>query len=84
MDLTHTCIQCLIVALALGLDNNNTRPTNRLCTIAKPLVWHRDEDANSTALQRSGRKLRFKTKDGTTKVKDINGGVARIVKRLLG
>jgi len=37
-------IQCPIVGLVSGLDTNSSSVTTRLCLIAKPFVWHRDDE----------------------------------------
>ena len=72
----HIRIQCLIAALAFGFETNSTRLTTPLCTIAKPLVWHRDEGASSTSLQRSSR---TEAEDGTAKY--LNEGGTGVAKR---
>ena len=71
----------LIAGLAFGLDINSTRLTTPLCTIAKPLVWHRDEGAGYTSLQRSGRKSRTEAKGGMLRVKYDNEGDTEVAKR---
>ena len=62
-----------MVGLASTLGANSSTATMSLCTIAKPFVWHRDEDTSSASAESSTTILREKRNlDGSTGVKSVD------------